>query len=1297
MKQKGTRYGSLILFLFLAFTLLCSLSAMAQQGSISNPSTLNNGTAPVLQFFYSDPLTYTLNGNRPPSEPFYNTTTSLGNGEWYRGEGGSLVPFVSGVNDGSNYTSQSVCANMFANFTTTNGYPACNLAAPVTGCVSPQMVQVQIGGSSSQSMYCCSAWKATVSNGTVTWGSSSYGYCSAGNWSSQEAFLLDENLNYNLGTYGNQPGSPVAGHLTGTGANQGAAQQCLGCHGHENVESAYGPAYLLSGHKNALRRVVPGIPLADATGTPYSGVNWTNGTLTSNGAPVYYLLGGWIESSPIVYSQGSPSYLGDCFRCHTTGWNPVAPFTDTTAATAAYSGYASTLGSLLNTQSGPEPSVAALTANLLFNGTLNPTFYDNTTDTYKNASGIADAANGYQSSPGVPTYTFAALPSGALSTAPGTMTDGASSWYLNGVTCERCHYNNIGVQNTSVNGTLLSSPTGFLGAGKDLAQRTSGGSVNYHAPGGKNGDIVSSATYPPGTSDANAAHGMNSTMLCVQCHRSETITAGTVASPGRIDVNWPVKVATDGGSCANGSGDNFTTCTTTDGSTWNFVPTIYENQGTEMLASPHAKYIGPVPQMNNQNTADPSFANGTLNSAANYLSINLGNSGNDGYGNNGCVGCHDPHFTTRNVPNDPTNPSWGVLYSSLANDGSPPAVPVGQGPQAAMVGLLRSDGTMGAQSHNCDDAACHGGSMQTLTHSTGPGTPFPTGTSSDFPGACFTCHMQGSSGVAQSHLFRVNPSATYYTYPTAAQFYSGTAALNPDPTAFVLYNGTTLVNGTYTYNGTISYGVPSPAMINTSVTDPYAVANDVDIVCGQCHGGGGSSDSRGDTNPPYTNPYGIPSPGAPYFTRNYLASVAANMHGTPIQITLTAPTFSPGSESSATSLSVTLSDATTTATICYTTNGVNPTATTAGTCDSLGGAEIGVASGTSITVAKTETVKAIATAVGDLNSSLAYATYTIGAKAATPTFSLKAGTYTLKTATSTLSSTLSDATSGATICYTANGTTPTATVAGTCDSLAGETGVPSGTSITIAQAETVMAIATLAGDVNSGVFSATYALIPAPPTFSPGSETYYQLYVTTSYPSVTLTAASSATISYCEVAAGQPACTPSTAYTASISVSCISGNPPCGVTIYANAVFSGGTASSSSHATYFIKPGDPPGTPHAATPTFSPLPGVITATESVTISDSSTGVCSIPTYTTQATCVANGGTWTSVAPVICYTLNGPVPEVNPATGACTVGTVYTGPVPLNAVEGNSYTLRAVAGGAGYLQSEPIAKGEYIFR
>jgi hypothetical protein len=1243
MKQRGTRYGFLILFLFLVFTLLCSLNAMAQADpSYAAPSVLNNGTAGPLPLFYSDPLTYTLNNNLPNGELFFNTTANgTSSGQWYRGEGASLINPVTGIGSDPVYTNSTLCTSLEANNYKSTA-PLCS-GTPTSGCYMPALTSVQIGGSTTQSMYCCGDYTATVNANGTSWSLTGYGYCSAGNWSNLEAYLLDENVNYNP-AYVNTAGSPgPTGQIEGTGVDYGTAQQCMGCHGHMNVQASDGPAYLLSGHKNALRKVIPGVTLAGPDGTPYSGLS---------GA--YYVLGGWVDpTAPEIFSQ-APGYgalsLGACARCHTTGWSPNPP--NTATGTSGLGGY----GSQLATQSGLEPSIAAINnGTVAFNGTLLYSTTVNGTTTY----------SGYQNSPGVPTYTYTALPSGTLNTSPystfGPPGAVSASWYLNGVTCERCHYSDIGITGTA--------PTGAHRYGKDTASQ---------------GVATIAATNPSGYSDAPMATGMNSLLLCMQCHRSETVTS-TGANTANVAINWPIIVASDSGSCADGSGANYNTCTTTNHSTWNFAPTIHEQQGTEMLASPHAKYMGSAPQMNQQNSADLSFANGTINIATNFATVNVSTSLP---GTKGCTGCHDPHFTTVNVPNVNTNPSWGILYS----DGAMTKVNAPSGPQAEMPALVSS----GANSHNCNDAACHGNSMQSLAHSTGPGTPFPTGTSADFPGACFTCHMQGSSGVAQSHFFRVNPSATYYTYPTAAQFYTnGTTPLSPDPTAFVLYNGVTLANGTYSYlNGTVtSYGVPSPAMINGTATTAYlatgyAVANDVDIVCGQCHGGGGPTDSRGDTNAPSTNPYGIATTGAPYFQRPYLASIAASIHGTTVGSTLPAPTFTPPAGSYTTTQSVTLADATTTATICYTTNGNTPTASAAGVCDTTlpdnqPNGELGVPSGTSISVAGSETVMAIATQVGNLNSSVAAATYIIGptAAVAAPTFSVSPGTYTLKTSTSTLSVKLSDATSGATICYTVTagttGTAPTA-ASGGCTAPALTYSAP----ISISATSVVEAIGTIStGAPNSSVVIATYTLIPAAPTFSPAAETFYQSFNTGLFPDVTLTSNTGAAITYCYVAAGSMPCTPTTAYSGALTVGCTAGSPPCDTLIYAEAVFPGGTAVSSvSHAKYAIKPGDPPGTPTAATPTFSPLPGVITATESVAIADASS------------------------APMICYTLNGPAPVVNPTatststgTAACTVGTPYAGvAIPLNAVEGQIYTIRSAAGGTGFLHSA-IAKGEYIFR
>jgi hypothetical protein len=169
------------------------------------------------------------------------------------------------------------------------------------------------------------------------------------------------------------------------------------------------------------------------------------------------------------------------------------------------------------------------------------------------------------------------------------------------------------------------------------------------------------------------------------------------------------------------------------------------------------------------------------------------------------------------------------------------------------------------------------------------------------------------------------------------------------------------------------------------------------------------------------------------------------------------PIFNPAGGTYNSAQTVTLSDATSGATIYYTTNGNTPTTSST----KYSGA---------ITVASSETIQAIAVASGYTNSAVSSATYTItigASQADTPSFSPAGGTY-----SSAQTVTISDATSGATIYYTTNGTTPTA-------SSTKYTGA-----ITVASSETIQAIAVASGYTNSAVASATYTISLTAQSFS---------------------------------------------------------------------------------------------------------------------------------------------------------------------------------------------------------------------
>jgi hypothetical protein len=313
---------------------------------------------------------------------------------------------------------------------------------------------------------------------------------------------------------------------------------------------------------------------------------------------------------------------------------------------------------------------------------------------------------------------------------------------------------------------------------------------------------------------------------------------------------------------------------------------------------------------------------------------------------------------------------------------------------------------------------------------------------------------------------------------------------------------------------------------------------------------------------PYSAPISITQSGTLYAVAgtNYTAPPSTTVAGVYTIGTLSqaaTPTFSVAAGTYATAQTVTISDATSGATVYYTTNGTTPTTSSS------------VYSGP-ITVSSSETIEAIAVASGYSNSSVASATYTINSTVPAPTFSPAGGTYTTKQTV-----TISDTTAGTTIYYTTNGTTPTSSST-----------VYTGP-ITVSATETLEAIAIATGDANT-VGTATYTISPVLPTpaFSVAAGTY-----TTSQSLTISEATAGATIYY--TTNGATPTTSSSVYSGPITVS-------ASETVEAIAVEVGYTNSAAASAKYTINPVLP-------TPAFSVAAGTYTTSQSLTISEATAG------------------------------------------------------------------------------------------
>jgi hypothetical protein len=215
-----------------------------------------------------------------------------------------------------------------------------------------------------------------------------------------------------------------------------------------------------------------------------------------------------------------------------------------------------------------------------------------------------------------------------------------------------------------------------------------------------------------------------------------------------------------------------------------------------------------------------------------------------------------------------------------------------------------------------------------------------------------------------------------------------------------------------------------------------------------------------------------------------------------------APTFSVAGGTYPASEKVSISDSIAGATICFTTDGTTPTASST----KYTGA---------ITLSASETLKAIAMETGYKNSSVTSAAYVIATPLAAPIFSRGNGTY-----STSQSVTISDVTADAVIYYTTNGTKPTT-------ASTKYTGA-----ITVSETERLQAIAIATGHSASPVASAAYTIAAplAAPKFSHTTGSY------STSQSVTISEATAGATIYYTTNGTKPT-SASIKYTAAITVS----------------------------------------------------------------------------------------------------------------------------------------------------------------
>ncbi len=332
--------------------------------------------------------------------------------------------------------------------------------------------------------------------------------------------------------------------------------------------------------------------------------------------------------------------------------------------------------------------------------------------------------------------------------------------------------------------------------------------------------------------------GVAATALCLQCHRQERTVSYT---GGGLGANIHPTPFTDNGTLPASDPTYTLPAIEVGKSDGSYGRSFFGySTGMEFLNSVHSRFTGTYQQINDTTKYKSSFSYGScdLNGYSVYYDQPsceaVGGSWSDATGctfnqtncvansgiwtvlQGGCTTCHDVH---NSMFVDAQAGKALKVQCADCHTGQTPGV--GVPPQI---------------------------NIADINHPHSAGTPFDT---SKFDNVCVVCHMatqalaNGDQISIPAHLWRINTNSHYSTWPSVDQF-NGTNGQTMDKRA-------TMVPETYT----LSDGVSQATYTN-------AVWLDVDLACGQCHGGSAGLSATKN--------------GAPYFTKAGLAKGAAQMH-----------------------------------------------------------------------------------------------------------------------------------------------------------------------------------------------------------------------------------------------------------------------------------------------------------------------------------------------------------------------------------------------------------------------------------